>query len=99
MLTTVTKQDFEKALNTEFVLHATPEQTYSITLIQVHTSISSAVQDCFSLVFLAPQDAPREQATFKLEHKQLGTLEIFLVPVKLDARGLRLEAVFNRLLG
>jgi hypothetical protein len=50
----------------------------------------------FSLLF-RPADphfhAP--QQIFELEHPQLGALAIFLVPIRPDATGARLEAVFT----
>jgi hypothetical protein len=35
------------------------------------------------------------QGTYRLEHDELGVLEIFLVPLGADAVGMRYEAIFN----
>ncbi len=36
------------------------------------------------------------QGTFDLEHDQIGSFALFLVPIGPDAEGMRYEAVFNR---
>ena len=49
----------------------------------------------FSLLFVGAADDEPVQALFELQHDQLGQLQVFLVPVGRDERGLLLEAVFN----
>jgi len=49
----------------------------------------------FSLVFRGPRSPSLPQAQYRLEHEAMGALEIFLVPIALDPRGLCYEAVFN----
>ena len=49
----------------------------------------------FSLFFRGPADAPLPQATYALEHDELGKLEIFIVPVGRDEQGTDYEAAFN----
>ena len=49
----------------------------------------------FSLVFRGPRSPSLPQAQYRLEHEAMGTLDIFLVPIALDAQGLCYEAVFN----
>ena len=50
----------------------------------------------FSLVFTGPFQRPLDQRSYRLEHTDLGELEIFLVPIGYDTDGERLyEAVFN----
>ena len=49
----------------------------------------------FSLVFRGPRDVSLEQRIHRLEHAELGVLELFLVPIGPDALGLRYEAVFG----
>jgi len=53
------------------------------------------IREPFSLIFCLPVKSPLPQGIYALEHPALGWLEIFLVPVALDARGLSLQAVFN----
>ncbi len=49
----------------------------------------------FSLVFRGPRSPSLPQAQYQLEHAAMGELDIFLVPIALDAQGLCYEAVFN----
>jgi hypothetical protein len=48
----------------------------------------------FSLVFRGPRSPSLPQAQYRLEHEAMGALDIFLVPIALDAQGLCYEAVF-----
>ena len=49
----------------------------------------------YALTFLARKGPPLAQAIYRLEHAELGALDVFLVPVARDAEGVRYEAVFN----
>ena len=48
----------------------------------------------FALVFRGPLEPVLPQATYAVEHDELGRLEIFLVPIGPDGSGMRYEAVF-----
>ena len=49
----------------------------------------------FSLEFLAPASDVLPQAIYRVDHAELGALDLFLVPVARDADGVRYEAVFT----
>jgi|HubBroStandDraft_3_1064219.scaffolds.fasta_scaffold03992_6 hypothetical protein len=49
----------------------------------------------FNLLFRGPRSPYARQGTHRLEHDEIGTLEIFLVPVGPDAAGMRYEAIFT----
>ncbi|HKE12143.1 MAG TPA: hypothetical protein VKE73_11280 [Myxococcota bacterium] len=49
----------------------------------------------FSLEFLGPPGPLLPQRIYRLEHPGLGSLEIFLVPLGREDRGVRYEAVFG----
>jgi hypothetical protein len=49
----------------------------------------------FSIVFLGPRDPVLAQRIYRLEHEELGTLDLFLVPIGRDDAGVRYEAVFT----
>jgi hypothetical protein len=53
-------------------------------------------RQAFSLLFLGPL-SPQYlvQHTYRLEHEQMGTLEIFLVPLGPENGRMRYEAIFN----
>jgi uncharacterized protein DUF6916 len=48
----------------------------------------------FSLVFRGPLDPALPQATYGVDHGELGRLELFLVPIGPDGTGMRYQAVF-----
>lgn len=48
----------------------------------------------FSIVFRGPVEPVLPQRIYRLEHAELGELELFLVPIAQDADGTRYEAVF-----
>ena len=55
----------------------------------------------FALVFHDPAasaDSFLPQATYSFKHEQLGTLQIFVVPIgpEADSQGMRYEAVFTQ---
>ena len=49
----------------------------------------------FSLVFLGPTEPVLPQRIYRVEHAELGALDIFLVPLGPDDVGQRYEAVFT----
>jgi hypothetical protein len=48
----------------------------------------------FSLVFLGPGEPVLGQRIYRLEHTDLSDLDLFLVPIGRDERGVRYESVF-----
>lgn len=59
------------------------------------TSLTGAFRAPFRLIFHGPAQPVQPQATVPLDHPELGRLEIFLVPIGPDARGMRYEAIFT----
>jgi hypothetical protein len=55
----------------------------------------SGRREPFTLLFRGPRSPYARQATHRLEHDRMGTLEIFLVPLGPDAAGMRYQAVFT----
>lgn len=49
----------------------------------------------FSLEFVGPAEPLLAQQTLRLEHAELGVLELFVVPIARDSGGARYEAVFG----
>jgi hypothetical protein len=49
----------------------------------------------FALVFRGPPEPCLEQQIFTLDHDKMGTLQIFLVPIGPDEKGMRYEAIFT----
>lgn len=95
MLDTLAHADFAPHVNTKFIMRL-PSVALEIELIQAEEFATAPHQERFTLSFLAPLEAPVQQGIYQLEHEQLGTGTLFLVPISRDENGLCLEAVFNR---
>lgn len=99
MLETLTADDFSPHLNELFVLKAPDsEQTIELTLTAVcemGEGLSGPHRAGFTLTFHVPDGIYVPQQIYRLQNDTMGALEIFLVPVRPDARGMRVEAVFN----
>jgi hypothetical protein len=91
-LDALTAADFEPHLNDRFRLVADEAEPFALELVEV-TEIEREPggRAPFSLVFQGGPDPPLPQRIYRVEHEQLGTIEIFLVPIAAD----RYEAVFT----
>jgi len=49
----------------------------------------------FSLVFRGRADVVLRQRIYRVDHSELGPLDIFLVPIGPDGDGMRYEAIFT----
>jgi hypothetical protein len=49
----------------------------------------------FSVIFRASERVAAPQKIYRVEHESLGAMDIFLVPLGPDAKGMRYEAIFN----
>lgn len=49
----------------------------------------------FAMVLQGPATPLLPQATYRIEHPRLGTLELFMVPIARDAQHARYELIFN----
>lgn len=92
-----THADFAAQLETSFTMHLPDGTTRQITLHRVTDLVKRPPQEAFTLIFMAPADTPPEQQIYRIEHSELGAMDLFLVPIAQDDRGIRFEAVFNQL--
>jgi len=49
----------------------------------------------FRLLFRGPREPLLPQAIYRLEHAELGALEIFVVPIRRDGESTTYEAIFT----
>jgi hypothetical protein len=91
-LEALTAADFEPRLHDRFRLVADGAEPFELELVEVSAiPREPGGRAPFSLVFQGGPDPPLPQRTYRVEHEQLGALELFLVPI---AAG-RYEAVFT----
>lgn len=98
MLDQVSQADFEQNLHTVFDCVQASGESLPLQLTELRSGRSSPRQEQFALLFRGPLETPLAQGMYPLRHEVLGELDIFLVPVGMDAQGYSYEAVFNRLL-
>ena len=68
---------------------------FELELIQIQEGPAGASRMQFSLLFRGGPDPPLPQRIYRLEHDELGPLDIFLVPLGPDDVGQRYEAIFT----
>lgn len=87
---------FAEFVRTKFQVLLQPEIVVSLELIDVSTPTKSQSYERFSLLFNGPLDQPLDQRTYRFEHEQLGSFDLFIVPVGADHEARQYEVVFNR---
>ena len=94
------KDDFDPHVGEQFQLELSEQEALALELVSTHPLSSDTVENServpFSLVFRSPGErrhAP--QQIYTVRHPELGPIEIFLVPIGPDERGMRYEAVFT----
>jgi hypothetical protein len=88
---------FSEHLNTKFRIHPDESTVVETELIEAQDAGSTPKQERFSLIFRGPHEPYLAQRIYRIEHDQMGTLELFLVPIGRDDDGFQYEAVFNRI--
>lgn len=100
MIENLTQEAFARNVKTKFRVVHDGERQYELELdaVEGYRGEPGGPRDLerFSLYFYGPADARIEQQTCRLAHEELGEMYVFLVPVGLDERGHRYEAVFNQ---
>ncbi len=96
MLDSLKREDFDPYLGTELPLTVAGQPTQAL-LAEVRTLSSPSPRAAapFALTFVVPRELPVGQGTHCLVHPTLGALELFMVPIGPEPRGMRYEAIFN----
>ncbi len=100
MLDKLQSSDFLPSLNTIFRIHldgmADPVSLELVRVAEAGPRSRPEARQSFSLTFLGPV-SPQYliQHIYRLEHDQLGALEIFLVPLGPEQGRMKYEAIFN----
>ncbi len=97
MLESLTSDSFAERIGETFRIHVDPATSIDAVLSEVTERPRPAGfgRAPFTLLFHGPMDAALPQRIYQVEHREMGVLEIFLVTVGPDARGMRYEAVFS----
>ena len=92
MLDTLAIDDFRPRQGERFRIAPDGADAFEVELVEV-TEIprERGGRTPFSLVFQGGPNPPLEQRIYRVEHDELGELDLFLVPIAVD----RYEAVFT----
>lgn len=95
---TLTCAHFAKHLDEAFALHAEAE-TLELRLISAEaissSSVDGAEREPFALIFRGAKQPILPQSTYRMDHPEMGSLHIFVVPIEPDQEGQCYEAVFT----
>lgn len=92
----LTKEDFDKHLNTEFKLQPEQHEPIKMELIETCDKSNKDING-FSLTFLGKSETIFPQRIYKILHKEMGEINMFIVPFKKDEKGIYYDAIFSRL--
>lgn len=98
MLGKLTAADFTPYLDQKFQIQLPEKKLLTVFLTEV--SINKNLEawkgrQPFSIIFRGPPDCELTQGMYPVSHNKLGELQLFLVPVGPDDKGMCFEAVFN----
>jgi len=99
VLERLTRETFARCLNTQFQIQDDAAHALALELIEVSETRAHAHNEAFSIVFRGPRETFLPQNTYRLHHDEIGTFDLFIVPIGQDQRGFYYQAVFNRLRG
>lgn len=94
----VTREAFEPYLNKTFQVSTGDNLAFEAELIEVSPvgeTVGPTGRRAFSLVLRGPENEAPEQGIYRLDHEELDSIELFLVPIGPDAKGMKYEAVFT----
>ncbi|HYP08659.1 MAG TPA: hypothetical protein VER03_20660 [Bryobacteraceae bacterium] len=96
MLDQLTPESFHPYLNQTFRIQAEPAGSLDLTLAECsETGQSGRSRPQFQVLFIGPVTPVLPQKIYRLVHEQMGALDLFLVPIGPDGRGMRYQAVFT----
>lgn len=85
---------FESLLDTPFLLLALNKLPLQLSAVKIARH-STPEHPSFSLHFQGPREPALEQQTYAMQMQDGAVMDIFIVPIASDARGMQYEAVFN----
>ena len=101
MLEKLTSADFVPLLNQDFQIVAEGMEPVTAVLIDLTELGKEPTEDdlvnrrAFSLVFRIADDTYLPQQIYHVSNQTLGELDIFLVPLGPDKKGMKYEAMFT----
>ena len=94
----LTREVFERYNEAIFRVSVGGEFAFEAQLIEVSPmgeTVGPTGRQAFSLLLRGPENEAPEQGMYQLEHEKMGAVELFLVPIGPDDKGMKYEAVFT----
>lgn len=95
----VTVNDFSRLVGKRFRLRGEDGNTTHAKLIEASAATPRRAlrfrREHYSIVFDVPANVKLVQGRYRISHPQIGSMELFMVPVDLPEKHNRLEAVFT----
>ena len=101
MLESFTVRTFSGHLGSTFRIYPESSDSLEVELVSATDLSESPDGEAagrgrpFSIVLSGPADVLLPQHIYRMEHPEIGTFDLFLVPIGPDETGMRYEAVFN----
>jgi hypothetical protein len=83
-------------MNSTFRVKQGSSDAVELQLVEARDVGSTPRQAQFSIVFRGPHNPQLMQSIYKIEHDEIGTFDLFIVPIGRDQNGMYYEAIFNR---
>jgi hypothetical protein len=94
----LTQENFAQHLQTKFFIPVDGKR-FELELTEVKGYLSQQEEqqgmERFSLYFDGPLEVILPQQLYTMDHEQMGSFEIFIVPIAQRETSIRYEAVFN----
>lgn len=96
-----TCQQFAEQIGSGFAVSVSDAAPVQLELTQVSSYGGLDVKDkslkiqAFAITFTGARTPQLPQGSYAMAHPALGSLDIFIVPIGTDSRGVRYEAIFN----
>ena len=98
MLENLHLNSFSELLNSKFRVSSGGDEIVELELVEAKDLGRTSRQERFALLFRGPSSVALEQSIYKIDHAQLGSFDLFLVPVAATESSRDYEAIFNRLI-
>lgn len=102
MLESFTHETFRARIGEQFLLRVESHEPLSLELTEATVlacgsdpAKSQNRRKPFSVIFRGPNEFPLVQHTYPFEHSEIGTFEMFIVPIKRTSEGMFYEAIFT----
>lgn len=89
---------FEPCIDDAFRLEFVDHPPVDLTLVEAAPGPwqrEDGGRVAFRLEFTGPPEPLLEQRTYRMQHDELGTIEIFIVPIGRDEKAATYEAIFT----